>query len=255
MVHRQQTKVYHITYSRENGIGALFFWGCNFRCRICLLKKEAYDCHLPENRFRIYDPSYKSKNPDQFVSLEQLIRVLNPVSLSKVFLMGAEPLCDPILPEILTYLKQERRCSVTLLTNGYYEVPIAMLDEVVFSIKAVTPALHSDYTGKDNKTVLTSFEKLGKQKKVNLYAETVFIPDYVDEPEIMKIATFIALVDRSISFRIDAYLPISGLPWRAPEVSELEALRDNVKEILPNTTCLHGESGKKELAYEVERLF
>ena len=56
---------------------------------------------------------------------------------------------------------------------------------------------------------------------------------------------FIASVDRNIPFRIDAYVPISGLPWRAPKVSEIESLRDQVKTILPNTTHLHGESGKK----------
>ena len=115
----EQTNVYHITYCRENRIGSVYFWGCNFLCRICLLKKEAYDCHLPENRLMLYEPSYKSKTPDQFLSLDRLIRLLDPIPLNKVFLMGAEPVCDPLLPQILTYLKQKRKSLVILLTNGY----------------------------------------------------------------------------------------------------------------------------------------
>lgn len=251
----EQTNVYHITYSRENRIGSLYFWGCNFLCRICLLKKEAYDCHLPENLLMLYEPSYKSITPDQFLSVDRLIRLLDPIPLNKVFLMGAEPVCDPLLPQILTYLKQKRKSLVTLLTNGYSPFSEEYVDEVVFSLKAINPSLHRDYTGRENKPVLEYFEKLMGKKRVKLYAETVFIPDYVDEKEVLKIAEFIASVDKNIPFRIDAYVPISGLPWRAPEVFEIESLRDQVKTILPNTTYLHGELGKKELAYSVERVF
>jgi len=184
-----------------------------------------------------------------------VVAVSYPISLTKVFLMGAEPLCDPLLPVILRYLKEGRSCSVTLLTNGYYPVPTSLLDEVVFSIKALTPSLHWDYTGRENEAILRSFERIAGEKLVRLCAETVFVPDYVDEDEVLSIAQYIASVDRSIPFRIDAYLPIPGLPWRAPEASELAALKERAKAILPATTCLHGEEGKTELAYEVERLF
>jgi len=71
----------------------------------------------------------------------------------------------------------------------------------------------------------------------------------------MKIAEFIASVDRHIPFRIDAYLPMPGPPWRAVKTSEIEAVRDRVREALPNTTCLHGDYGRKMLAYEIERVF
>jgi pyruvate formate lyase activating enzyme len=69
-----------------------------------------------------------------------------------------------------------RRCSVTLLTNGYSPVPTSFVDEVVLSIKAVTPSLHLDYTGRDNKPVLQAFEKIAREKQLKLYAETVLIP-------------------------------------------------------------------------------
>jgi pyruvate-formate lyase-activating enzyme len=169
--------------------------------------------------------------------------------------MGAEALCDPTLPEILLYLKQTKGSSVSLLTNGKKRAPLSMIDEIVFSIKAITPSLHRDYTGEDNASILQNFMDMGGQKSVRLYAETVFIPGYVNEPEVMKIAKFIASVDRHIPFRIDAYLPMPGLPWRAVQTSEIEAVRDRVQEMLPNTTCLHGDYGRKMLAYEIERVF
>jgi pyruvate-formate lyase-activating enzyme len=254
-INAQRTHVYHITYAEQYRIASLFFWGCNLRCRICLLKKEAYDCHLPENRLKIYDPSYQSKSPETFLTLAELCKLLEPLELKKVFLMGAEPLCDPLLPEILYYLKETRACYISLLTNGKEQIPHALLDEVIFSIKAVTSFLHRTYTGEDNAEILSHFKELAEKKSVHLHAETVFIPDYADEKEVMKIAEFIASIDRNIPFRIDAYLPVEGLPWRAPEPSEIEALMERVKEVVPNTTCFYGDAGKTPLVYEVKAIF
>jgi pyruvate-formate lyase-activating enzyme len=250
-----QTNVYHITHSRELEICSLFFWGCNLQCRICLLKKEAYDCHLPENRLRIYDPDYRSKKPNTFLPLPELFGLLSGLNIKKTFLMGAEPACDPALPDIMNYLTSEKDSKISFLTNGKELPPLSLLDEIVFSIKAITPALHKDYTGFDNTDIVKNFKTIAGNEKIRLYAETVFIPDYVDESEMVKIAEFIASMDRSIPFRIDAYVPIPNLPWRAPSVNEIESLAEKVKRILPRTTCFYGDRGNTPLVYEVERVF
>lgn len=252
---KTQTRVYHITYSRDLGICSLYFWGCNIRCRICLLKKEAFDCHLPENRLRIYEPDYRSPRPKLFLSLKDLCERLSNLTPKTTFLMGAEPLCDTALEDILEYLKQEKGSAISLLTNGYQLPPLSLLDEVVFSIKAVSPDLHRDYTGFDNRGILKNFRTIRHAPGIRLYAETVFIPDYVDEREVLKIAAFISSVDRELPFRIDAYLPISGLPWRAPSVGEMESLAEKVKEVLPKATCFYGDQGNTPLAYDIERIF
>jgi len=251
----KRTKVYHITCSREYGVGCLYFWGCNLRCRLCLLKKEAFDCHLPETRFRIYDPTYKSDRPRRFLTLKKLLLLLNPLDLKQVILMGAEPVCDPSLPQIVTFLKQSKGSSIVLLTNGKTMPPLSLLDQVIFSIKAITPSLHRDYTGCDNETILRNFITIASCKTVSLHTETVFIPGYVDEDEVLRIADFIASVDRSIPFRIDAYLPIQGLPWHAPNVEDISSLTEKVRRILPYTSCLYGDEGKTDLAYTMERIF
>ena len=250
-----RSNVYHITYSREYNVCCLYFWGCNLRCRLCLLKKEAFDCHLPENRLRIYDPPYRSEQPERFLMMQGLLSLLDPLAIRQVVLMGAEPVCDPCLPEILTSLTQSKGCSFILLTNGKKLAPLSMLDQVIFSIKAVTPSLHKDYTGDDNKLILRNFVEIASCKSVSLHTETVFIPSYVDEDEVLRIADFIASVDRLIPLRIDAYLPIQGLPWQAPKTEEIQSLAERVKRILPNVSCLYGGEGRTELAYEVERIF
>ncbi len=251
----QKINVYHITYAKEYGVCCLYFWGCNLRCKLCILKKEAFDCHLSEARFRIYDPAYKSERPTRFLTLRNLLGLLDPLLLKQIVLMGAEAVCDPLLPMILTSLKQMKNCSFILLTNGLKLPPLPMLDQIIFSIKAVTLSLHQDYTGKDNTAILRNFSEIASCGSVLLQAETVFIPGYVDENEVLRIADFIASVDRSIPFRIDAYLPIQDLPWRAPTLKELHSLKDKVKDILPNTSCLHGNDGKTPLAYELEKIF
>lgn len=250
-----KTHVYHITWAPEFGVCCLFFWGCNLRCRLCLLQKEAFDCHLPENRLRIYDPAYVSRRPDRFLAQAELFGLLEPLPLKQVILMGAEPVCDPCLPDILGALREKKGCSVVLLTNGLRYPPLALVDQVVFSIKAVTPELHLDYTGEDNADILRNFSSIAEARAGSLHTETVFIPGYIDGDEVLRIAGFIASVDSSIPFRIDAYLPVSNLPWRAPTVAEICGLRDRVSAVLPNATCFYGEEGNAPLAYEVARVF
>ena len=169
--------------------------------------------------------------------------------------MGGEPLCEPFLPGVLKFLRREKSCLISLLTNGKLIPPVHLLDEVIFSIKAITPSLHRDYTGFPNRPILKHFKELAGLHQIRLYTETVFIPDYVDKGEVMKIAAFIASINPDIPFRIDAYLPVPGQPWRVPEVEEIEELKSEICKILPRTTCFHGEQGNKPLAYEVKKIF
>ncbi len=247
--------LYHITWGEQYGICSLYFWGCNLRCRICLLKREVFDCHLTETRLRIYDPSFVSQRPRRFLTFEQSLDILDRLPIKRVFLMGAEPLCEPFLPPVLEFLRRKKSCIISLLTNGKLMPPVDLLDEVIFSIKAITPSLHRNYTGFANHAILKHFKELAGLPQIRLHAETVFIPDYVDEAEVMKIAAFIASVNPDIPFRIDAYLPVPGEFWRVPEIDEIVKLRDRAGKILPRTTCFHGRQGDEPLVYEVTRIF
>ncbi len=82
-------------------------------------------------------------------------------------------------------------------------------------------------------------------------AESVFIPEYIDRPEIKHISRFIARMDKSIPYRIDAYIPIGDNPWRRPTPEEMEKATSIARKHLDNVSCLTGNEGLK---FEVLRV-
>jgi pyruvate formate lyase activating enzyme len=244
-------KVYHIAHSPQAGVAHLHFWGCNLNCRACLLKKELYDCHLAETKEGLFRPSREGPlAPERFLDLKEVMRILGGLEVRQVVLMGAEPVTDPELPQLTEALHQELGCHNVLLTNGFTLADLKHIDEVVFSIKAYTDELHRHYTGKSNRKALENFVRY-YQSGVKLRAESVFIPGYIDYAEIEKISRFIGRVDRSIPYRIDAYIPIGDNPWRRPTPGEMAKATDTARKYLANVSCL---TGNEKLKFEVLRV-
>lgn len=243
--------IYHITYSPRVGIVHLHFWGCNLDCRACLLKKELYDCHLIETKDNIFNPTKKSPQaPERFLELEEVMRILRKLEVKQVILMGAEPTTDRQLSHLTKALHKEFSSRNILLTNGFIFADLKHIDEVVFSIKAHTDELHRDYTGKSNKNALENFAKYC-QSGVKLRAESVFIPQYIDCSEIEHISRFIACIDKSIPYRIDAYIPTGDNPWRRPTPEEMKEAVSTARQHLSNVSCL---TGNEELKFPVLRV-
>jgi pyruvate formate lyase activating enzyme len=243
--------VYHITHSPRVGIAHLHFWGCNLNCRACLLKKELYDCHLIETKDAIFNATKESSRaPERFLDLEELMQILAKLEVREVIFMGAEPTTDHQLSQLAEALHKEFDSHNILLTNGFILADLKHIDEVVFSLKAYTNELHCHYTGKRNKKALKNFTKY-YQSGVKLRAESVFIPEYIDCPEIENISRFIASVDKSIPYRIDAYIPIGDNPWRRPTPEEMEKATSIARKHLDNVSCL---TGNEELKFEVLRV-
>jgi len=243
--------VYHITHSPRVGIVHLHFWGCNLNCRACLLKKELYDCHLIETKDNIFNAIKKSPQaPERFLHLEGVMRILGKLEVRQVVLMGAEPTTDPELPQLVDALHKKFGSYSILLTNGFILADLKHIDEVVFSLKAYSDELHRHYTGKSNKKALENFVKY-HQSGVKLRAESIFIPEYIDCPEIEHIARFIASVDKGIPYRIDAYIPIGDNPWRRSTPEEMEKATSIARKHLDNVSCL---TGNEELKFEVLRV-
>ena len=234
--------VYHITYSDEVREAYIHFWGCNINCRICLLRERVYDCHIDEKG---------GGRPKNFLSFRDVISILEPLRIERVIFMGAEPSIDPLLPELARALKDGHGSRNILLTNGFYIPPLDHIDEVVFSIKAVSEDIHRRLTGFPNKIALSNFRKVYEMVP-SVRAESVLIPDLVYFEEIEKIASFIAGVDERIPYRIDAYFPIPGCPWRKPEGWEMEEAVSRAKRHLKNVSCLKGD---EELKFRVRRIY
>lgn len=245
-------KIYHITYSPESKVVYLHFWGCNLSCRGCLCHKEIYDCHLEETMEAIFQRNKMAEPmPTAFLNIEQVQDIVRNLEVRQVFFMGQEPATDPQLPDLAKSLHAEFATYNILLTNGFNIFPVKYFNEIVFSIKAYTDSLHCEYTGKSNAEALANFTSLYKSG-AKLRAESIFIPEYIERNEIAKIASFIGQVDKDIPYRIDAFLPVGGNPWRRPTGEEMKAAVTTAKRFLNNVSCL---TGTEQLKYKVTRIF
>jgi pyruvate formate lyase activating enzyme len=244
--------VYHITYSPTAKVACLHFWGCNLSCKACLLKREIYDCHLAETKDRISrGQNTVNQTPESFLGLAEVMRHLRKLDVQQVVFMGAEPALDPELPKLAEALHREFSSYNILLTNGFHLADLTHINEVVFSIKAYTDSLHRHFTGASNKKALENLVKLYKSG-VKLRTESIFIPEYIDDPEIENIARFIAEVDASIPYRIDAYIPIGDNPWRRSTPGEIKNAASLASKYLSDVSYL---TGTEDLKYEVVRVY
>jgi pyruvate-formate lyase-activating enzyme len=196
----------------------------------------------------MYDLCLKAK-PDggiRFLSLDEVLRVLDRISAERVILMGGEPTVDPTLTELTK--KLHGLIESYLLTNGYMlkEKLLENVDKVCVSIKALSDDLHRKFTGKSNKKVLENFRKI-YNCGVPLSAESIYIPGLIEVEEIGKIAQFISSIDPEIAYHIDAYIPVNDL-YRAPNTQEIKNAVKEAKKYLKNVTYLCGDGEPK---YEV----
>jgi len=244
--------IYHIAYAPTVKTVHLHFWGCNLSCQACFCLKEIHDLHLEETRGTIFEPAKKAASaPLTFLALAEVERILSDLDVRQAIFMGQEPTIDPELPELAELLHKEFGSYNILVTNGFRLPSLKDIDDVLFSIKAVTDSLHRRYTGKSNRKALVNFASLYKSG-IKLRAESIFIPEYIDCPEIERIAKFIAEIGKSIPYKIDAYIPAGDKPWRRPTIEEMEAAVTVARQHLTEGSCL---TGNEELKYEVVRIF
>jgi len=159
--------------------------------------------------------------PQNFLSCSEVMSKLQGLPLERAIFIGTEPALDPEMPLLAAALHREYGCYNILLTNGMHRADLTDIDEVIFSIKAVSPGCHRDYTGRDNHLILDNFTRLARQG-VKMQAETVLIPGIIETAEVERVAQFVAGVDPAITLRIDAYFPVPGCPWRAASRAEVE---------------------------------
>lgn len=255
-----ETNIYHVGYAPAIAKAYLFHWGCNLKCRGCLCNKEINCLALEENLDVVLrNPKLpKPASPSHFLSLEGLMTTLGQVPIKEVLFEGQEASIDPAYGTIAAALKKEFGCYITLNTNGVKLPDLSRTDEVVMSLKAVTPEIYREYTLHTNYQVLRNFAKV-YHTGIKLRAESVFIPSLIDLEETEKTAEFVAGIDKNIPYRIDAYFESgTGNPWRRATPEEMEAAVAAAKKHLTNVTCTQQTAKKLEktdLMYEVVRLY
>jgi len=184
---------------------------------------------------------------DESLQIEQVLSQIEPLSIKSVTFLGKEPTGDSDFLPLARILKTRFSSHNTLLTNGWEYVGDEVIDEVCMSIKAITPTLFEDWTGRRGpERVLENFKRLADCKRIKLRAESLFVPEYIDRDEIKKIARFIATVSREIPYRIDGYIPFgikggstSGDRFRRPTKEEMEGVKIVAEEYLQNVSILY----------------
>ena len=197
------------------------------------------------------DPTGLAAPPHDFLSLEEVMQVLDPLELNQVVLEGQEAGIDPAYPRVAEALHKRFGCNNVILTNGYQMPDLKHTDKVEFGVKAITDSLNIHYTGRSNKPVLENLVKTYQMGK-KIIVESVLIPEYIDIDEIERIAKFVASVDKNIPFMILPYFKSADNPWRRPTRMEMERAADLAKKHL--NTVYHF-SGEEKLEWEVYSLF
>lgn len=238
--------VYHIAHTPElSGVCLYFNAGCNFSCKGCLIDFYPWDRHLDRE-------SAQTKN--RALNINEVTAYLKPLSFKKVIFLGREPTIDRDFLPLARITKKDFFSRNIVITNGWKYIEDEAIDEACVSIKAVTPRLFKEFTGKNNPLrVLNNFKKYVHNPKIKIRAESIFIPGFIDNSEIEKIAKFISSVDPAIPYRIDGYIPDSeNERFRRPAKSEMEETKSIAEKYLQNVSFMYFGTKVK---HEVKRIY
>lgn len=236
---KELTNIYHIVLFENDQSIYVFFKGCNFTCKGCILKISPWDCHISKDIH-----SKLQKCDIKFLSLSQLNSIIESLKVKKVILGGGEPTIDDKLESIIQLLNNYGIDTI-LLTNSYNlnqsminKLERVGLKEICVSIKAINDDIHIYYTGKSNKRVLKNFELLNKSN-IQLRAESVLIPNLIDLDEIELIAKFIASVNSLIPYRIDNYTQVPNTPWQSAPLNKVLKSVELASKYLKNVSYIN----------------
>jgi pyruvate-formate lyase-activating enzyme len=236
------TNIYHIVYFESDRSIYVFFRGCNFACKGCILKLSPWDCHLPVS----LHSKLQKHSASPTLPLAELDSLIEKLKVERAVLGGAEPTVDEELIGVVRLLRSHG-VYVILLTNGHnlnadmvQSLEDVGLNEVCVSIKALTDSIHTYYTGVSNRRVLENFKRLSGCR-MKLRAESVLIPSLIDIVEIERIAKFIASLNPAIPYRIDAYFQVPSTPWPDAPPERVKKAVEISRKYLENVSYLHGD--------------
>ena len=154
-------KVYHVVYEPAAKSVDIHFWSkCTLACRACYLRYETLDFGLFDDPIARVARKNPEKPPTKFLNLDEVLALFEGREVRSAIFLVTEAALDAAMPALAKALHNRLHSYNVLLTNGLKLADMAHVDEIIFSIKAITPQIHKAYTGKDNREILNNFESL-----------------------------------------------------------------------------------------------
>ena len=220
---------HRITYHEQYKFATLHNYGCTFRCSFCSYKLRSGAAGRP---------GFAYPAPKQYLSVEEIKKVLLELRPEKVYFMGGEPTVAKELPEILKFAKEELHAMTKLgHTNGSM-LPLENLDGANVGFKAWSKDLHAKITGRPQELIYGNFEK-AFQSGMQLAANMVYVPGLVEKTEFEGCVKFLSQLSSDIPFHIMGYIPVPGEPWRRPTEEEMNDITDLCRKYLKNVAASH----------------
>jgi len=218
-----------ITYNEKYHFATLHNYGCTFRCNVCSYRLRSG----PEGT-----PGLSYPKPERFLSIHEIKNALASVEAEKVFFMGGEPTLSKDLPDILDFIKNKMKVKTYLGHTNGSNLPMKNLDGANVGLKAWDEKVHLRYTGREKAPIFSNFES-AVRANMDMKANMVFIPGFVDIDQIESVASWLADMDPNIPFHIMGYIPIPGQPFQRPNAEQMNEVLRKCKVHLRNVAMSH----------------
>lgn len=218
-----------ITYNEQYRFATLHHYGCTFQCAVCSYRLRSG----AEGK-----PGLSFPKPEQFLTVEQIKTTLRGVSIDTLYFMGGEPTIARELPEILAFAKQDLKLRTFLGHTNGSRLPMDNLDGGNVGLKAWDEAVHLEYTGRPKSLIFNNFLR-GFEAGMDLKANVVYIPDYVDIDQVEAIAAWLAAISPAIPFHIMGYIPVPGQPYLRPTREQMEQVKHLCRKHLQHVDYSH----------------
>ena len=223
---------YKITHHAVRRFATLHNFGCTFRCPVCSYKLRSGAEGIPGQSF---------PRPDRFLTVEEMKNALRQVQIDQLFVMGGEPTLARELPEMLAFARRELGVRTFLGHTNGSKLPMPDLDGANVGLKAWDDDLHRAYTGRDKAAIFNNFAAAFRQG-LQMKANVVFIPGYVDLDQVEAVAAWLGGLSRDIPFHIMGYIPVPGQPYARPTVEQMQQAEAVCRKHLAKVDSSHLDS-------------
>lgn len=218
-----------VTYNARHRFATVHNYGCSHRCPICSYRLRSG----PQGR-----PGLSFPRPERFLRLEEIHAALRRVTVDKLFVMGGEPTMARELPDLLAWAKGELGVKTYLGHCNGWKLPLVNLNGANVGIKAWDERVHREYTGREKALVFGNFER-GFRTGLEMRANVVLIPGWVDVDQIEAIARWLAQLSPEIPFHVMGYIPVPGQPFQRPSSEHVAETVAACRQHLRNVASTH----------------